>query len=77
MILKNLKHAEVRPGDILVWATDPVDDDRPRYDLVVSVDVTGEFVYFWSLELSTLKLWSSQSTYKSTPLDPYVFRVNP
>lgn len=77
MILKNLKHVEVRPGDVLVWATDPVNDDRPRYDLVVSVHVTGEFVYFWSLELSTLKLWPSSSAYRSTPLDPYVFRVKP
>lgn len=77
MILKNLKHAEVRPGDILVWATDPIYDDRPRYDLVVSVHVTGEFVYFWSLELSTLNLWSSSRAYKRTPLTPDILRVKP
>lgn len=77
MILKNLKHGEIRPGDVLVWATDPVNDDRRRYDLVVSVHITGEFVYFWSLELSTLKLWSPPSAYKRTPLAPYVFRVEP
>lgn len=77
MILKNLKHVEVRPGDVLVWATDPVNDVRPRYDLVVSVHVTGEFVYFWSLELSTLNLWRSSSAYKRTPLTPDILRVKP
>jgi hypothetical protein len=77
MILKNLKHGDVRPGDILIWAVNLYDGEHPRYDLVVSVDITGEFVYFWSFELSTLKLWSSSSVYKSTPLDPYVFRVEP
>jgi len=75
--MKNLKHGEVRPGDILVWATDPVDDDRPRYDLVVSVHVTGEFVYYWCFELSSLEIWSSQSAYKRTPLTPDVLRVEP
>jgi hypothetical protein len=77
MILKNLKHGEVRPGDILIWTTDLKNGAFMNSDLVVSVNVTGEFVYFWSLELSTLKLWSSQSAYKVTPLDPYVFRVEP
>jgi hypothetical protein len=77
MILKNLKHGEVRPGDVLIWAVNLYDGEPPRYDLVVSVNITGEFVYFWSFELSTLKLWSSPSAYKSTPLDPYVLRVEP
>lgn len=77
MILKNLKHVEVRPGDVLVWATDPVNDERLPYDLVVSVHVTGEFVYFWSLELSTLKLWRSTRAYKRTPLTPDILRVEP
>lgn len=77
MILKNLKHGDVRPGDILIWATDLKNSVPMSSDLVVSVDVTGEFVYYWYLELSTLKLWSSSSAYSSTPLDPYVFRVKP
>jgi len=77
MILKNLKHGEVRPGDVFVWEGDPVSDNRPRYDLVVSVHVTGEFVYFWSLELSTLNLWRSTRAYERTPLTPDILRVNP
>lgn len=77
MILKNLKHGDVRPGDIVIWATDLKNSVPMSSDLVVSVDVTGEFVYYWYLELSTLKLWSSSSAYKSIPFDPYVFRVKP
>ena len=77
MILKNLKHGEVRPGDVFVWEGDLVGNTRARYDLVVSVHVTGEFVYYWCFELSSLKIWSSQSAYKSTPLYPHVLRVEP
>lgn len=77
MILKNMKHGDVRPGDILVWQLTQSTTTRPRYDLVVSVHVTGEFVYFWSLELSTLNLWSSSRAYKRTPLTPDILRVKP
>ena len=77
MILKNLKHGDVRPGDILIWATDLKNSVPMSSDLVISVDVTGEFVYFWSLELSTLKLWRSTRAYKRTPLTPDVLRVEP
>lgn len=78
MILKNMKHGDVRPGDIiLVWAVDPIYGERPSYDLIVSVNITGEFVYHWRLDLSTMKLRSSQSSYLHAELVPYVLRVKP
>lgn len=77
MILKNLKHGDLRPGDILIWPTDLENSVPMSSDLVITINITGEFVYFWYLELSTLKLWSSSSAYKSTLLHPYVLRVQP
>ena len=77
MILKNLKHGDVRPGDILIWATDLENNVPMSSDLVITINITGEIVYFWCLELSNLKLWSSSSAYRSTPLAPYVLRVKP
>lgn len=77
MILKNLKHGDVRPGDILIWATDLENNVPMSSDLVITINITGEFVYFWYLELSTLKLWSSSSAYRSSPLQHHVLRVEP
>lgn len=77
MILKNLKHREVRPGDILIWLCDVELGDRPRYDLVISVIMNGEHVYYWLVELSALKLWSSPGTPMYTTIRPHVLRVKP
>lgn len=77
MILKNLKHGEVRPGDIVIWQSGGQESIRRNSDLIVSVKEWDNNITYNYLELGSLTLWTSRVYHVVAPCLYAIIRVEP
>jgi len=77
MILKNLKRGELRPGDILVWASGVDLIISGECVLIVSVVISGTDVYYVYFELGAQELWSSSNYHVNDPCIFVIIRAEP
>lgn len=75
MFIENLKHGEVRPGDIVIWQSGEKESIPGNSDLVVSVKEWDNNITYNYLELRSLRLWTSRVYHIAAPCLYAIFRA--